>query len=251
MPRNPFAWLFEFLFGSSNSAKPKKIEGSPSPSPALAPAVKSLLFSVPISQIYDDESLLIDGIPRPVYLAAEALLDWLKIEGLFRVSGIFGEMNRMKATFEKGDIPDFANVDSRHSIAGLLEMWFRELPEPITTFDLYEDFVACVSNDKPEEESVELLKVCIGKLPPQNVAVLGYFLRFMHRVAEEEEENKMGAKNLGLVFGSILLNSSSLVFSLEMKQLLNDQGTVVQRMIANVNQLFPVSEEEGDNEKRD
>jgi len=33
-----------------------------------------------------------------------------------------------------------------------------------------------------------------------------------------------------------------------MKQLLNDQGTVVQRMIANVNQLFPVSEEEGDNE---
>jgi hypothetical protein len=236
MPRNPITWLFEFLFGSS--IKPKKIEAPPSPQ-APQSAVKSLLFSVPISQIYDDESLIVNGVPKPVHYAAEALQDWLKIEGLFRVSGIFGEMNRMKATFEKGEIPDFANVDSRHSIAGLLEMWFRELPEPITTFALYDDFILCVSNDKPEEESIELIRACIDKLPPQNKVVLSYFLRFMHRVAEEEEENKMGAKNLGVVFGSILLNSSSLVFSLEMKQLLTDQGTVVQRMIANVNRLFP------------
>ena len=107
------------------------------------------------------------------------------------------------------------------------------------------------ANDKPEEESVELLKACIERLPPQNKAVLSYFLRFMHRVAEEEEENKMGAKNLGVVFGSILLNSSSLVFSLEMKQLLTDQGTVVQRMISNVNQLFPEGDDNEINELSD
>jgi hypothetical protein len=99
-----------------------------------------------------------------------------------------------------------------------------------------------LANDKPEEESIELLKICVSKLPPQNREVLCYFLRFMSRVADEEEENKMGAKNLGVVFGSILLGSASLVFSLEMKQLLNDQSTVVQRMIANVDELFPVPE---------
>jgi len=240
--RNPLVWLFELIFG-----KPKKIEDGPSSSApiiqAQPPQGNNLLFSVPLSQIYDDESLLVNEIPKPLYYASEALLDWLKIEGLFRVSGIFGEMNRMKACFEKGEIPDFANVDSRHSIAGLLEMWFRELPEPITTDNLYNDFVACVSNGRPEDESIELLKGCIEKLPPQNKVVLGYFLRFMNKVAEEEEENKMGAKNLGVVFGSILLNNPSLLFSLEMKQILTDQGTVVQRMISNVNELFP---EDGD-----
>lgn len=55
-------------------------------------------------------------------------------------------MNSMRDTFEKGDTPDFANVQSKHSIAGLLELWFRELPEPITTHQLYDEFMSCIGS---------------------------------------------------------------------------------------------------------
>ena len=50
----------------------------------------------------------------------------------------------MKQTYENGDVPDYNKVDSYHSIAGLLELWFRELPEPITTHALYDQFMATV-----------------------------------------------------------------------------------------------------------
>ena len=61
----------------------------------------------------------------------------------------------------------------------------------------------------------------------------------MNRVSQREDENKMGAKNLGVVFGSILLSSGSLVFSLEMKQLLQNQNTIIQYLIAHVDEIFP------------
>lgn len=52
----------------------------------------------------------------------------------------------------------------------------------------------------------------------------------------------MGAKNLGTVFGSVLLGSSVFSFSLEMKQQLEDQNTIVQYLISNVEEFFPLSD---------
>ena len=90
-----------------------------------------------------------------------------------------------------------------------------------------------------EEESVEKLKTCCSLLPHDNQTVLAFFLRFMNRVSRREDENKMGAKNLGVVFGSILLGSGSLVFSLEMKQMLQNQNTIIQYLITHVDEIFP------------
>jgi predicted nucleotidyltransferase len=61
----------------------------------------------------------------------------------------------------------------------------------------------------------------------------------MNVVSSKESENKMGAKNLGVVFGSILLGGAVLCFSLGLKTTLQRQNTIVQLMIENVETLFP------------
>ena len=82
----------------------------------------------------------------------------------------------------------------------------------------------------------------IKKLPEANQTVLGFFARFMEGIANCESENKMGTKNLGLVFGSVLLGSGVFSFSLAMKQTLEYQGKIIQLMIENVNRYFPLDE---------
>ena len=59
------------------------------------------------------------------------------------MSGSFAEMNRLKGVFESKAVPDMSGVHC-HAISGLVEMWFRELTEPITTHLLYDEFMACV-----------------------------------------------------------------------------------------------------------
>ena len=120
-------------------------------------------------------------------------------------------------------------------------MWFRELPEPITTHKLYTDFLACVSDgDVAEDEVVERLSNCVEQMPEQNRVVLAFFLRLLNQIAAEEEENKMGAKNLGVVFGSVLLGAEVFCFSLEMKKQMEDQNTVIFYLIKEVDTFFPL-----------
>lgn len=42
-----------------------------------------------------------------------------------------------------GDDVELGPVDT-HTVAGLLKLYLRELPEPLLTFSLYEPFVAAV-----------------------------------------------------------------------------------------------------------
>lgn len=240
--RSAFAWLAEFLGlrPSKNQLEKKGILPAEQP----PPPPKSVYFTVPVEEVYADESRLVQGVPKPLYHSAAALEDWLLIEGVFRVSGIFSEMKRMKETFERGEIPDFANAMSKHSIAGLLELWFRELPEPVLTHELYDEFMAAVTGGKSEAEALPKLEEAVAKLPHGNREVLKFFGRFMSKVAALEHENKMGAKNLGVVFGSILLGSKSLSFTNTLKQQLNDQNTIVQLIITHVDTLFPPEDDD-------
>lgn len=90
-----------------------------------------------------------------------------------------------------------------------------------------------------DAESVERISVLVHKLQADTQTVLAFFLKFMSQVASHEDENKMGTKNLGVVFGSILLGSAVLSFSLGLKTTLERQNKVVQLMIENCDVLFP------------
>eukprot|EP00964_Phaeocystis_antarctica_P077301 scaffold47941_cov54-Phaeocystis_antarctica.AAC.5 len=69
--------------------------------------------------------------------------DGLKHEGIFRVPGDAWEMRDMRRRINEGaDAAALVQAcDNMHSVAGMLKMFFRELAEPVLTFDLYDDLI--------------------------------------------------------------------------------------------------------------
>ena len=65
----------------------------------------------------------------------------LKQEGLFRISPSASIIELAKGKYDGGE--DIALDCYDHNVAaGLLKLYFRELPEPLLTFNLYDQFIA-------------------------------------------------------------------------------------------------------------
>jgi RhoGAP domain len=64
------------------------------------------------------------------------------LEGLFRISGSKVEIDTLKARFDSGeDVALEAVTMNPHTVAGLLKQFFRELPEPLCTFELFDAYL--------------------------------------------------------------------------------------------------------------
>ena len=79
-----------------------------------------------------------------------------------------------------------------HCLAGLIKAWFRELPCGVLDGLSPEEVLNC----NTEEDSVELIK----QLKPTESALLSWAVDLMADVVEEEESNKMNARNIAMVF---------------------------------------------------
>ena len=94
-------------------------------------------------------------------------------------------------------------------MSSLLKMYFRELPNPVCTFSLYDRFVSAVqSTAEDDERSCELRKV-LGCLPKPNHRTLASLVRHLHRVSLHSDSTGMTAKNLAIVWAPNLLRYSS------------------------------------------
>nr|XP_054531736.1 SH3 domain-binding protein 1 isoform X3 [Pan troglodytes] len=97
-----------------------------------------------------------------------------------------------------------AELRENHGQAGALKSYLRELPEPLMTFDLYDDWMRAASLKEPGARLQALQEVC-SRLPPENLSNLRYLMKFLARLAEEQEVNKMTPSNIAIVLGPNLL----------------------------------------------
>ncbi|KAK9086596.1 hypothetical protein Syun_028990 [Stephania yunnanensis] len=113
----------------------------------------------------------------------------LKAEGVFRINPENSQEELVRDQLNKGIVPDDIDV---HCLAGLIKAWFRELPEGVLDGLSPEQVLQC----NTEEECVELVK----QLLPIQSALLNWAVDLMADVVEEEEFNKMNARNIAMVF---------------------------------------------------
>jgi hypothetical protein len=92
-----------------------------------------------------------------------------------------------------------------------VQAWFRELPEGVLDSLSPEQVLHC----NTEEECVELVRL----LPPTQAALLNWVVEFMADVVQEEESNKMNARNVAMVFAP---NMTQVIF-LTIRIFLRDQ----------------------------
>ena len=134
------------------------------------------------------------------------------VDGVYRLSGISSNIQRLKKSFDDEKIPDLYKdrqvLQDIHSVSSLVKLYFRELPSPLCTFQLYDDFVSAVR--APEELRLMKLRETISQLPDANYSTLEFLLKHLHRVSLRHKDTGMTAKNLAIVWAPNLLRSHAL-----------------------------------------
>ncbi|KAM9237953.1 rho GTPase-activating protein 24 [Dugong dugon] len=130
----------------------------------------------------------------------------LKEEGLFRLPGQANLVKELQDAFDCGEKPSFDSNTDVHTVASLLKLYLRELPEPVIPYAKYEDFLSCAKLlSKDEEAGVKELAKQVKSLPVVNYNLLKYICRFLDEVQSYSGVNKMSVQNLATVFGPNIL----------------------------------------------
>ncbi|XP_032693837.1 rho GTPase-activating protein 22 isoform X4 [Lontra canadensis] len=149
--------------------------------------------------------------PRLAPLLVEQCVDFIRErglteEGLFRMPGQANLVRDLQDSFDCGEKPLFDSTTDVHTVASLLKLYLRELPEPVVPFARYEDFLNCAQLlTKDEGEGTLELAKQVSSLPLANYNLLRYICKFLDEVQSHSNVNKMSVQNLATVFGPNIL----------------------------------------------
>uniref|UniRef100_A0A8C9XH42 Rho GTPase activating protein 22 n=1 Tax=Sander lucioperca TaxID=283035 RepID=A0A8C9XH42_SANLU len=130
----------------------------------------------------------------------------LKEEGLFRAPGQTNHVRELQDAFDRGEKPVFDSTTDVHTVASLLKLYIRELPEPIIPFSKYTQFLSCAQLlTKDKAMGIIELGKQVKSLPQVNYNLLTYICKFLDVVQSHSNENKMSVQNLATVFGPNIL----------------------------------------------
>ncbi|XP_016897954.1 unconventional myosin-IXb isoform X3 [Cynoglossus semilaevis] len=133
-------------------------------------------------------------------------LHGLYTEGIYRKSGSACRARELHQILETNPEPSCLDNYPIHTITGLVKRWLRELPDPLMTFSLYNDFLRAA--ELPEKsERIRAIYQKVDELPPSNYNTLERLIFHLVRVAKEEEHNKMSPRSLAIVFAPCILRS--------------------------------------------
>uniref|UniRef100_A0A673MIL2 Rho GTPase-activating protein 17-like n=1 Tax=Sinocyclocheilus rhinocerous TaxID=307959 RepID=A0A673MIL2_9TELE len=125
-------------------------------------------------------------------------------EGLFRIAAGASKLKKLKAALDcsTSQLEEF--YSDPHAVAGALKSYLRELPEPLMTYQLYEEWIQASNISDPDKRLQALWVVC-DMLPKANKTNFRYLVKFLAKLALESDVNKMTASNIAIVLGPNLL----------------------------------------------
>ena len=132
----------------------------------------------------------------------------MQAEGIFRINPENGQEQEVRDQLNRGIVPDDIDV---HCLAGLIKTWFRELPSGVLDGLSPEQVLQC----NTEEDYILLVK----QLKPMEAALLNWAIDLMADVVEDEEFNKMNARNIAMVFAPNMtqVSLSTIAFMSDLK----------------------------------
>ncbi|XP_061567303.1 rho GTPase-activating protein 44 isoform X4 [Cololabis saira] len=154
-----------------------------------------------------EEHLNISGreIAFPIEACVTMLLECgMQEEGLFRVAPSASKLKKLKASLDCGVLDVLEYSSDPHAIAGALKSYLRELPEPLMTTELYEEWIQA-SNIQDMDKRLQALMTVCEKLPTDNLNNFRYLIKFLAKLSEYQDSNKMTPGNMAIVLGPNLL----------------------------------------------
>ncbi|XP_040182151.1 rho GTPase-activating protein 32 isoform X7 [Rana temporaria] len=160
---------------------------------------------------YDGRSAIYGGayaeVPQVLRSCTEFIEKHGIVDGIYRLSGIASNIQKLRHEFDSEQIPDLTKdvyIQDIHCVGSLCKLYFRELPNPLLTYQLYEKFSDAVSAATDEERLVKIHDV-IQQLPPPHYRTLEFLMRHLSRLADYCSITNMHTKNLAIVWAPNLL----------------------------------------------
>ncbi|XP_011262122.1 unconventional myosin-IXb isoform X4 [Camponotus floridanus] len=132
----------------------------------------------------------------------------LYTEGIYRKSGVSSKVRELKMKMDEGDLEkvDFENYQV-HVLAAVLKSFFRDMPEPLLTYEYYDDFLHAASLTDPHDR-ISTLFAILKKLPKPNYDLMERLIVHLARVARHEVDNRMSPSALAIVFAPCILRTN-------------------------------------------
>ncbi|CAN9503030.1 unnamed protein product [Ophioblennius macclurei] len=167
------------------------------------------------------------------------------VDGIYRLSGVSSNIQKLRGEFECDGGPDLNKdvyLQDIHCVSSLCKAYFRELPNPLLTYQLYDKFAEAVAIQLEEERLVKIRDV-LKELPAPHYRTLEFLMQHLVRMASFSSETNMHARNLAIVWAPNLLRSKDIESSgfngtaafMEVRV----QSIVVEFILTHVPQLFP------------
>uniref|UniRef100_A0A8C9NRK2 Myosin IXA n=1 Tax=Serinus canaria TaxID=9135 RepID=A0A8C9NRK2_SERCA len=189
------------------------------------PELSPRQFGVELSRLTSEE--------RAVPLLVEKLINYIEMHGLY-TEGIYrksGSTNKIKELRQGLDTDiDNVNLDDYniHVIASVFKQWLRDLPNPLMTFELYEEFLRVMGEEK---ETVRGVYSVIDQLSRTHLSTLERLIFHLVRIALQEETNRMSANALAIVFAPCILRCPDTTDPLQSVQDISKTTTCVELIV--------------------
>jgi hypothetical protein len=179
-----------FFGGDRNGARHLKNMPNNNSNPSLAVeggAPGSQLFGTELVQRCDFEKRDIPGIV--IRCVEEVQLRGMDVEGIYRKSGGSGQVNNIRAGFEKSDDVDIGDPELEiHAVTSTLKQYFRRLPNPLITFSVYDPLLDAA---KEQDIKVKVVKMreAVNLLPRAHRDCLEFLIFHLGRVSDHQADN--------------------------------------------------------------
>lgn len=183
-------------------------------------------------------------VPQVLKSCAEFVEEYGVVDGIYRLSGVSSNIQKLRQEFEAERKPDLRRdvyLQDIHCVSSLCKAYFRELPDPLLTYRLYDKFAEAVAVQLEPERLVKILEV-LRELPVPNCRTLEFLMRHLVHMASFSAQTNMHARNLAIVWAPNLLRSKDIEASgfngtaafMEVRV----QSIVVEFILTHVDQLF-------------
>ncbi|KAF8269719.1 Rho GTPase activation protein [Lactarius quietus] len=172
-------------------------------------AYSDLIFGVPLV----NSTTSPDNVPKVIRMCIEEVekrgLDTRKI---YSVGSMYDqEVLELRCRFESEKSFSFSSVDNIHSVAMLLMLYIRDLPEPLFMLSLTEYRNYLQNRAKYTENKCSVLRSRIRELHPFHRASLEALLRHLCRVASRSDKNVMTVEALAIQFYYTILRGNAVL----------------------------------------
>ncbi|XP_040189420.1 rho GTPase-activating protein 30 isoform X2 [Rana temporaria] len=199
------------------------------------------------------EHLQLSGheVPQVLKSCTEFVEEHGIVDGIYRLCGISSNVQKLRQEFDLERLPDLNKspyLQDVHCVSSLCKAYFRELPNPLLTYQLYDKFADAVAIQLEEQRLIKIRDV-LKELPLPHYRTLEYLMKHLIHVASFSAQTNMHTRNLAIVWAPNLLRSKDIESSgfngtaafMEVRV----QSIVVEFILTHVEQLFGIVSGDG------